>query len=79
MLNIFLFSYLAFQKIFFVKIVFDFFLLVSECDPDSEYTCNDGTCIPSADRCNRIDDCQEGEDEEQCGKWKLFCHPLSPV
>lgn len=40
-----------------------------ECDESSEFTCNDGTCIPDYQRCNNDVDCNYGEDEENCRKF----------
>lgn len=48
------------------------FPLSSECDEHHEFTCDDGSCIPSADKCNNLEDCPNGEDEHNCGKRKHF-------
>ncbi len=32
----------------------------------SEYRCADGTCIPEMRICDRLVDCLDGADEEQC-------------
>ena len=37
-----------------------------ECDPDTEYTCDDGTCIPVEKMCDFVNDCPTGDDEETC-------------
>lgn len=49
-----------------------FSCLFADCDPDHEFTCHDGTCIPLEDKCNDNEDCQNGEDEDDCGKSALF-------
>lgn len=40
-------------------------LTLSTCN-SSEYTCNDGTCVPLATRCNLVSDCQDWSDEHYC-------------
>lgn len=70
--NIFSLSYLTYQKATrkFLLILL-FAVLISDCDPDSEYACPDGSCIPAVDKCNRIEDCPGGEDEADCGELNL--------
>ena len=41
-------------------------LSLSSCSPGSEFTCNDGSCIPLDYKCDRFPDCGEQEDEEDC-------------
>ncbi|CAH1721965.1 unnamed protein product [Chironomus riparius] len=36
------------------------------CNNVTEFTCSDGSCIPHADKCNRVYDCRNGEDENDC-------------
>lgn len=51
-----------------VLFAFQICQVLSECDPEREFTYNDGSCIPDADKCNKEEDCPGGEDEEDCGK-----------
>lgn len=44
------------------------FSIFPDCDPNREFSCNDGSCIPATDRCNRHEDCPAGDDEAGCGK-----------
>ena len=41
-------------------------LTFSTCDVDTQFTCNFGDCIPLAKRCDTIQDCDDGSDEEIC-------------
>ena len=38
------------------------------CPYDSDFRCNDGTCVRSTDACNTYNDCIDGSDEINCGK-----------
>ncbi|WAR11363.1 GR101-like protein, partial [Mya arenaria] len=40
------------------------------CNPDSEFTCNNGQCIPLADRCDASFQCLDNSDELNCA----FCN-----
>ena len=57
---------------------FDYVLLldVSDCKED-EFKCNkDGKCIPKAYECNKIDECGDNSDEENCKgitNFVLYC------
>ncbi|KAK3879838.1 hypothetical protein Pcinc_015627 [Petrolisthes cinctipes] len=42
----------------------------AECDPEQQFTCNDGRCINEQFRCDGLLDCFRGEDEEQCSSCK---------
>ena len=37
----------------------------------NEFTCPSGECIASNSRCNLVKDCNEGNDEENCGQCSL--------
>jgi len=40
----------------------------SSCDPRTEFTCKDGTCVDMSGRCDRTKyDCADGTDEFECG------------
>ena len=40
----------------------------SVCDPTTEWTCGDGTCVDKSGRCDRTKyDCVDGTDEYDCG------------
>jgi hypothetical protein len=45
-----------------------FFLFFPACDEDTQFECSDGSCISLEDKCNGSEDCEGGEDEENCGK-----------
>uniref|UniRef100_A0A1B6EDX6 Basement membrane-specific heparan sulfate proteoglycan core protein n=1 Tax=Clastoptera arizonana TaxID=38151 RepID=A0A1B6EDX6_9HEMI len=40
-------------------------LVTAGCGVD-EFQCNDGTCIPNFEKCNQINECNNGEDELNC-------------
>ena len=37
-----------------------------QCDPDTEFTCDDGTCISIDQRCDEISNCLDDSDEDRC-------------
>ena len=41
-------------------------LILLQCDPDAEFTCDDGTCISIDERCDEISNCLDGSDEDRC-------------
>ena len=41
-------------------------LKLSGCNPDGEFTCNDGQCVTMAQRCNQIPNCRDKSDEVDC-------------
>ena len=47
------------------------FALLSDCIAPNIH-CNDGTCIENARVCDSTEDCPDGEDEINCGKWVSF-------
>ncbi|XP_070531537.1 MAM and LDL-receptor class A domain-containing protein 1-like [Ptychodera flava] len=49
------------------------------CDPATQFTCNDGTCIPLWWVCDDIVDCSEGEDEDDCGTSTPTPEPLCDI
>ncbi|GFR31350.1 uncharacterized protein TNCT_183061, partial [Trichonephila clavata] len=40
---------------------------INDCNESRYFQCLNGMCIPKVARCNDMPDCQEGEDEENCG------------
>ena len=40
------------------------------CPYDSDFRCNDGYCIWSSGVCNRYNNCRDGSDEINCGKYE---------
>lgn len=40
-------------------------MMLSVCAPE-QFTCNSGHCIPLAQRCNRVDNCDDASDEVNC-------------
>ena len=43
---------------------------VTTCGP-REFRCSDGSCIEARLRCDHNDDCRDGSDETDCGKYRL--------
>mgnify|MGYP003507195049 CR=1 FL=1 len=71
-----------FSKLCFSQLVFKFLIKLNPfltdtntipsiigCNLDYEFQCNDGECIDKNERCNERDDCSDGEDELNCGKF----------
>ena len=42
------------------------------CPYDSDFRCNDGYCIRSSGVCNRYNNCRDGSDEINCGKYMFI-------
>ena len=36
------------------------------CNPDGEFTCDDGQCVKMEERCNQVPDCRDESDEKGC-------------
>lgn len=47
-----------------------FFFLSAGCTRD-QFQCNNGDCISGEQKCDRVIDCDDGTDEEGCGKNKF--------
>ena len=43
---------------------------VTSCGP-REFRCSDGSCIEARLRCDHNDDCRDGSDETDCGKYRI--------
>ena len=41
-------------------------LKLSGCDPEGEFTCNNGQCVTMEERCDQIPDCRDKSDEREC-------------
>merc|ERR1711894_867100 len=41
-------------------------LKLTGCDPEGEFTCNDGQCIQMKRRCDQVPDCRDESDERGC-------------
>ncbi|XP_019731047.1 low-density lipoprotein receptor-related protein 8-like isoform X2 [Hippocampus comes] len=42
--------------------------ILPACHDQLEFSCKDGSCIPSEKRCDRHSDCDDGSDEQHCGQ-----------
>ena len=49
------------------------YLKMSGCNPDGDFTCNDGQCVTMEERCNQIPNCRDESDEVDCKL--LFLEP----
>ena len=38
-----------------------------QCDPDNQFTCNDGSCIGMEQRCDEVNDCTGDDDSDERG------------
>ena len=45
----------------------------------SGFLCHDGECVGNNSRCNNINDCDDGSDEHNCGKFSLELHNLKYI
>ncbi len=43
------------------------FLTESRICPTGYFSCKNGRCVPGNRQCNKVDDCQDGSDEQNCG------------
>ena len=51
------------------------FLTVSECNPFSEMTCNNGRCVTTDVKCDGVNNCGDYTDELKCGGMYYFLMP----
>ena len=54
-----------------MKTKVDSSLTLSRCNFGTEFTCDSGQCISMSKRCNKINDCSDKSDEEECNLVKL--------
>ena len=60
-------------------------LKLSGCNPEGEFTCNDGQCVEMEQRCDQIPDCRDESDEKGCQllvlkeSFNKNIPPISPV
>ena len=47
-------------------------LSLSNCELGSEFSCNDGSCVPLEYKCDWFNDCSQGEDEVDCKALRLL-------
>ena len=47
-------------------------LSLSNCELGSEFSCNDGSCVPLEYKCDWFSDCSQGEDEVDCKALRLL-------
>ena len=38
----------------------------------TQFTCSNGQCVPLTARCNNINECADGSDEQNCGTVKTY-------
>ena len=41
-------------------------LKLTACNPEGEFTCDDGECVKMEEKCDQIADCRDGSDERKC-------------
>ena len=37
----------------------------------AQFTCSNGQCVPLSARCNNVNECNDGSDEQNCGNVKI--------
>ena len=63
-----MFSPACFPSLF---VTFPPILEFEACAP-GEFQCNNGRCLDIRRKCNSYDECGDGSDEVDCGKWELY-------
>ena len=42
----------------------------------AQFTCANGQCVPISARCNNVNECSDGSDEQNCGKFKEIAYVI---
>lgn len=47
--------------------------LIEDC-PANHILCRNRNCVPEDKKCDGKDDCEDGTDEQKCGKYIFWCY-----